>query len=466
MGFLKGRLVNFLSDKDSLRRKIIASAALSTGVFAAQVVGRIASTVILTRILTPEIFGVFAVVMVFIYILEQFSDVGVRQLILTKEGELDDSFLRSCWTAQILRGLLIFCVCALLAFGVDVGQNTGFFPVDSSYAAAALPSAIAAMGAASIISGFASPAKYVYERRMQFRRASIEALVNTTLTIIITIGLAIWLRNIWALVLGYLAKALISVFLSYVLFSGPRMRLNWDLENFKVIVARGKWIVGNSSLSAIVRVADRFILGFAMSASSFGYYYIARQIVDLVELFLYAIHSQMGLQVFTALQEKGEAASLRNKYYRYRILFDGLAMFSAGAFLTFAPTLVDIIYDDRYADVAGMIQILAVGLILIGPCLLREAYSAQRRFREMMVLTLVSAFTIWVGLLIAIVGLGSETAALFVVALHRLPETALLLLKGRKESWVAWLYELRMLPFLLLGAAIGWGMAQAWAWLV
>ena len=113
-----------------------------------------------------------------------------------------------------------------------------------------------------------------------------------------------------------------------------------------------------------------------------------------------------------------------------------------------------------------MIQILAVGLILIGPCLLREAYSAQRRFREMMVLTLVSAFTIWVGLLIAIVGLGSETAALFVVALHRLPETALLLLKGRKESWVAWLYELRMLPFLLLGAAVGWGMAQAWAWLV
>lgn len=462
MGNLSRRISGLLSDRDSLRRKILASAALSTMVFAMQVVARIVSTIVLTRILTPEIFGVFAVVMTFIFILEMFSDLGVRSLILTKEDNLDDGFLRSCWTAQILRGVLILAVCLLLALAIAWGQQAHLLPMQSSYGDTTLPYAIAAIGGVSIIGGFASPAKFVYERDMKFRQVSLEALITLILTTVITIALAFWLRNIWALVLGNLARAVITVVLSYAMFSGPAMRPNWNLGDFRLIIERGKWIIGHSALTAVITMADRFILGFAMSASSFGFYYIARQIVDMVEMFLNAIHSQMGLQVFTALHKNGDAAALRHRYYRYRILFDGLAMFGAGALVTFAPTLVQIIYDDRYADVAGMIQVLAVGLILIGPGLLREAYSAQRRFREMTMLSLLRAATIWIGLAIAVWGFGSISAALYVVALHRIPETVILLGMGRREGWVSLLHEIRLIPLVPVGAAIGWGMAQAW----
>lgn len=466
MGKLSRRISRVLSDRDSLRRKILASAALSTMVFAMQVVARIVSTIILTRILTPEIFGVFAVVMTFIFILEMFSDLGVRSLILTKEDDLDDGFLRSCWTAQILRGVLILIVCVLLALGIAWGQETQLFPVQSSYGDATLPFAIAAIGAVSIIGGFASPAKFVYERQMKFRHVSLEMLITLFLTTFITIALAFWLRNIWALVLGNLARAFIMLVLSYVMFSGPVMRLNWNFADFRLIIERGKWIIGHSALTAVITMADRLILGFAMPASSFGFYYIARQIVDMVEMFLNALHAQMGLQVFTALHKNGDASALRQSYYRYRILFDGLAMFGAGALITFAPTLVHIIYDDRYADVAGMIQILAVGLILIGPGLLREAYSAQRRFREMTMLSLIRAVTVWIGLAVAVLGFGSVTAALYVVALHRIPETVVLLIKGRREGWVSLLYEIRLIPLVPVGAAVGWGMTQVWQLIV
>ncbi|WP_342071848.1 oligosaccharide flippase family protein [Yoonia algicola] len=431
-------------------------------VFTAQIFSRIVSTIVLTRILAPEVFGVFAVVLMFIFILQQFSDIGVRSLILTKEDDLVDGFLRSCWTAQILRGGLIFLVCCLLALGLGVMQQAGYFPSSSSYADAALPYAVAAIGAASIITGFASPAKFVYEREMQFRQISLETLIITVFTILITISLAFWLRNIWALVLGNLASAVVTLVLSFVMFKGPKMHLNWSLPDFRLIIARGKWIISHSALGALVDVADRMILGFAMSASSFGFYYIARQIVDLVGLFLNSVHGQMGLQVFTALQKDGDAGRLRTRYYRYRLLFDALTMFAAGTFLTFAPTLVEIVYDDRYANVAGIIQILAIGLILIGPGLLREAYSAQRRFREMTMLSLIRAASIWIGLAIAIFGFGSVTAALFVVALHRIPETAVLLIKGRREDWVSWWFEVRLLPLIAVGAAFGWGLAEMW----
>ena len=460
MRFLTARLSGVLSD--GLGRKIAASAALSTMVFAAQIVARIVSTIILTRLLTPEIFGVFAVVMTFIFLLEQFSDIGIRSLVLTREDEVTDSFLRSCWTAQILRGFLILALCVLIAFGISWAQGTGVFPASSGYSDPVLAYAIAAIGGVSIIGGFASPSKFMYEREMRFRNVSIDLLVGVVLTTVITILLAVWLENIWALVLGTLARALIMVVTSFALFSGPPMRLNWDREDFRIIIERGKWIISHSGLSALIAMADRFVLGFAMNASSFGFYYIARQIVDMIELFLNAVHTQMGLQVFTELQKSGDTAVLRLRYYRYRIIYDGFAMFGAGALLTFAPSLVDIIYDDRYAAVAGMIQILAIGLILIGPGLLREAFAAERRFREMTTFSLVRAATIWIGLLVATYGFGSVTAALFVIALHRIPEIAFLLIKSNREHWVDWVKEVRLLPLVPAGAAFGWGLAQAW----
>jgi len=325
-----------------------------------------------------------------------------------------------------------------------------------------LPLAIAAIGIGSIINGFASPAKFIYEREMKFRAVSIEDLINMLSTTIITIVLALWLRNVWALVVGGLLSACLTLVLSYTMFKGPRMGLNWSVSDFRIIIARGKWIIGHSALTALMTVADRLILGFAMSASTFGFYYVARQIVGLIEQFLGTVHFQMGLQVFTELQKDDDPANFRHRYYQYRLLFDGLSMFGAGILLTFAPTLVDIIYDDRYASIAGMIQILAVGLVLIGPGLLREAFSAQRRFREMTMLSLVRAATIWIGLLIAEIAFDSTTAALFVVALHRIPDTIILLRLARRERNVDLLYEIRLLPLVPVGAAIGWGMASAW----
>ena len=430
--------------------------------FVFQVFLRLISTIVLTRLLAPEVFGVFAVVMTFIYILEMFSDIGVRSLILTKEGEVDTGFLRSCWTAQILRGVLLAAICGLLALGLAWGQAADLFGVDTSYAAPVLPAAVAAIGMTSVINGFASPAKFLYEREMRFRQVSLATLIIAVLTVSTTIVLAVYLENIWALVLGNLAGALVALVLSFVMFRGPPMRPNWRTEHMRLIIERGKWIVGHSALTAVMGVADRFVLGLAIPASGFGFYYIARQIVDMVEGFLQTIHAQMGLQVFTELQRDGEAEGFRRRYYRYRLAFDVLAFFGAGMLLTVAPLMVEIIYDDRYGRVAGIIQILAPGLLLIGPGLLREAYSAQRRFREMTLLSLLRALSIWIGLAVAVIVFDSVTAALAVIALHRIPEVAVLLFIGHRRGWVDVWREVRLLPLVPAGALAGLGVTWLW----
>ena len=168
----------------------------------------------------------------------------------------------------------------------------------------------------------------------------------------------------------------------------------------------------------------------------------------------------MGLQVFTRIMGKGPE-DFRTKYYRYRLFFDALAGASAGGLIVLAPLLVDLVFDDRYGQVAPFVQLLIFVLLPIGSLLLREAYSAERKFREMTFLSLISTLTLWAGLLTT-VWLGSVTASLLVIALHRLPETVILWWLSARRGWIIPWREGLVLVFFGLGAGLGWVALTLW----
>lgn len=438
----------------------MSSAGYSSLQFMSQIGLRLVSTVVLTRLLTPEIYGVFAIVLLYRYLLEMFSDLGIRSVILTKEGETDATFLRTCWTVSMLRGGIILAVSCLIALVIAALQGIGLFAADNAYAAPVLPYAIAALGGVSLISSLQTTNRYVYERDMLFGRLTIGMLLSNTLGLIATIALAWWLRSVWALVIGaYIQWGTLTVY-SYAAFRGPAMRICFDRPSLKIIVARGKWIIGHSTLTALSQAADRLVLGFVMTSSLFGFYYIARQIIDLISGFLTTVHAQMGLQVFTRIMGKGPE-DFRTKYYRYRLFFDALAGASAGGLIVLAPLLVDLVFDDRYGQVAPFVQLLIFVLLPIGSLLLREAYSAERKFREMTFLSLISTLTLWAGLLTT-VWLGSVTASLLVIALHRLPETVILWWLSARRGWIIPWREGLVLVFFGLGAGLGWVALTLW----
>ena len=156
------------------------------------------------------------------------------------------------------------------------------------------------------------------------------------------------------------------------------------------------------------------------------------------------------------------SAVFRRNYYRYRLVFDGLAGTGTGMLILLAEPLVDLVFDDRYGGVAPILQILALALILTGPMMPRSAFSAERRFRAMTYLSLLTTAVLWLGLAICVLVFDSLTAALLVVALHRLPEALVLTWSSYRRGWVSLPLELMPLVFLALGAGIGWGLDLIW----
>lgn len=445
------------SETPGFRTKVLNSVKLSTLKFASEIGVRLISTVVLTRLLAPEIYGVFAIVLVYLYLLEMFSDLGIRSLILTKEGEVDDDFLRTCWSVAILRGVLILAVSALIGIVIATLQAQGVFAADNPYASEALPLAIAALGATSLITSFQSPMRFMSEREMAFGRVTFVDVTRSLVVLAVTIVLAYQLRSIWALVLGNVVGACLLVTLSFLVFRGPAMRFTLHRDHLHLLIDRGKWIIGHSALTAVSQSADRLVLGFVMSSSTFGFYFIARQIVDLVVQFLETINGQMGLQVFTHIQ-RSTTEKFRYNYYRYRLFFDAVAGLSTGGMVVLAPLLVDIVFDDRYRDVAPIIQVLILAALLAGPLLLRSAYSAQRRFKEMTLMSILSTAVLLVGLLAGVFIFDSILISLIAIALHRVPEAATLTALGRFRGWVSFRLESRVLIFFAVGALIGWGL--------
>lgn len=451
-----------MSDQSiSLRTKIMTSAKLSSLQFVSSVGLRLISTIVLTRLLAPEIYGVFAIVLVYIYVLEMVSDLGIRSLILTKEGEVEDDFLRTCWTAAILRGIVIASVSCAIAGVIALLQTNGIFAADSPYMSPDLPLALAAVGGTVIITSFHSPLLFVQERHMAFGRVTTLKIALGVVALVATIAFAVYLQSIWALVLGNLIRALVQVVLSFVLFKGPPMRLMLKRAYLTLMIDRGKWIMGHSALTALSQAGDRLLLGLVMSSTTFGFYFIARQLVDITLSFLMSLHGQMGLQVFTQLQN-ATAENFRTNYYRYRLFFDAVAGLSAGGLIVLAPLVVEILLDDRYRGVAPIAQILIWAILLIGPLLMRAAFLAERRFKEMTYLSIISVATLWIGLTGAVFVLESTTIALMVIATHRLPEAMILIVLAGDRDWVVIWREFMGFIFCGIGILLGLGGLELW----
>ena len=141
---------------EGLKRRVLRASGWSVLTQIASQAVRFGGSLVMTRLLVPELFGVTALAMTFIFALNMFSDLGLGQVVMRHPVADDKEFLNTVWTLQILRGALIGCagllvVVALLALG-----SMGLLPLGSAYAHPALPSALMVISCSALVSGLES----------------------------------------------------------------------------------------------------------------------------------------------------------------------------------------------------------------------------------------------------------------------------------------------------------------------
>jgi O-antigen/teichoic acid export membrane protein len=98
-----------------LMGRALRGSALTAGSFVIAQGLRLASNLVLTRLLFPEAFGLMALVSVVLVGLQMFSDTGVGPAISRSPRGDDPVFLDTAWTINVLRGGLLWLLAAALS---------------------------------------------------------------------------------------------------------------------------------------------------------------------------------------------------------------------------------------------------------------------------------------------------------------------------------------------------------------
>lgn len=306
----------------------------------------------LTRLLRPEDFGIVGIIGSVFYTFGMFTDLGFQAFLVRHERTDDPHFLDVIWTIHAKRGVALFVLIALAS--PLIGELLG-------KPAVSLP--LAAASATFAIDGIASLSLITALRKDKSRELSFLDLGLLVFQTIASILLALWWRNVWALIGAMLLQSSMRSFLSYRLFSDSRQRIARDPVIFREFLAFSRLILVSSMITLVLAQSDKLILARLFSLHDFGLYALAISITTAPRAFASSYVTRIVFPVYASTWRE-QPSQLASVYYNVRRRGSMLYAIGCGALLGGAPLLVALLYDPRYAGASMFISLIMISVSL------------------------------------------------------------------------------------------------------
>lgn len=406
-------------------------------------ISRLVKSLILSRLLFPEIYGTMALVWSTLIILGLLSDVGIVQAVVKSKRGDEREFLNTAWTMKLVRGLVLFLTTVCLAIPV-----ASFF--DQSQLKLLLPAA----GFVFFIEAFASTKVYQAQRALEYTLVSYLSVAKELLGLLATIVLAFFYPTAWSLIGGALLTSMFYVFGSHYFLKGVNNEIYWNKDALKELLNFGKWVFLSSAIFVLYSQGDRLLLAKYLSPTLLGHYAVAvllsealgGVITKLVDTVFFPTASRVAIS---------QSGTLGKFLYKTRFVTDALFVFPAILLASLGSLLVQILYEPRYYGAGWMLQILAVRLTIfslhyVGAAVLfalgLPIYS--------MIQNICRVTWLFLGVPVAWKHFG-PIGVVWVVALTEIPVLFLVWIGLYKNNLLSIIHELRGFFIVLLGLLTG-----------
>jgi O-antigen/teichoic acid export membrane protein len=419
----------------------------------ATLVTRLAASLVMTRLLAPEIFGILAITAVALHIVSLLADIGLNQAVVQSPNGENRSFLNTAWTIQIMRGWLIWGGCAALALGLHATSGQGWIPTGSVYAAPTLPVVIIATSFVAVITGFRSIKAISANRDLDLKRITLIEVISQISMLAVAAPLGWATHSIWSYVAGGLFSSLLATVLSHVCLRGPRDRIEWDRNAARELMHFGKWVFLSSALGVLAQNGDRLLLGGWLSAAMLGYYSIAFNLTSIIEGVGGRLFSGVSMPALSDVARR-QPERVPLIYFRMRWAADIIFVGTAGFLFASAQWIIGLMFDPRYAPIGPLLQWLSFGLLFARYNLTWAAYVALGKpsyFTPINIAKLIALFFI-VPLLYHAFGV---QGAIVGIAFHMMPSALLMFWFNRRHGLNNIRLELGALCMWPLGWLVG-----------
>ncbi|MFZ4515961.1 MAG: lipopolysaccharide biosynthesis protein [Acidimicrobiia bacterium] len=304
------------------------------------------SSIVLARILAPEVFGVFAVTLVVLTGLVSLNDLGATNAIVRWPGSPDRAARTAttlAWAMSLIGGALAIASAPLLAQWSAAPEAT--LPIQV-LALGVLLDGIAAVPGALLTRGFHQ------DRRA---RADIASLLTS---IAVSIGLALAGFGIWALVFGRLAGNAVAA-IGVIIVAPSRPRPGWNGDDARALLRFGLPLVGASALVFVMANADTLVIARTLGAgAALGFYVMAFNLSSWPLNVLSGTLRRVSLPTFARHQESPDR--LGNSVLGTIQLVSAIAALPCMLLSALAPWIIASVYGAKWTPAAAPLVFLAL----------------------------------------------------------------------------------------------------------
>jgi O-antigen/teichoic acid export membrane protein len=333
----------------SIKKMALRGSAWSIMGFGAAKTLKLAGNLILTRLLFPEAFGIIALVEMVLHAVQMFSDLGIGAGVIRDPRGNNPHFFNTAWTLQVIRGIVLWLLTCIVAY-----------PISIAYQEPLLMYLLPFTGLTALIDGFSSTSILQLRRQVKLKPLVIWELANQAFGLVCLIGLAWYLRSVWALAVGSVIRIIGAVVTSHFLIPGRKPRFTWDRSAVHDLVQFGKWIFLSTAVTFLLQQGDRAILGLFVTKQTLGLFAIATVWSRMSIEALLRLNSQVMFPIYADLHNRGDR-QLRRRVFKARLGLIAIFVPLMWCLSLGGQLLIDILYDARYTEAGWMLQILAAG---------------------------------------------------------------------------------------------------------
>ena len=305
----------------------------------------LASTVILARLLAPEDFGLVALAITFMSVLEGVADLGLSQALIIQKDETVDSRAQTVFVSTLGLGLglsiLIAAVSPLLAQFFDEPE---------------LVAVAAALGANFFLRSLGATHYALAQRGLDFRARATAEFADVVVRGSVGVILALAGLGVWSLVIGYLVGTITLDVAIWRMVPWRPSSLRARGAHFREMIGFGGTLSGVNIVATLIANVDYIFVGRVLGTAPLGLYTLGFRLPELLVMNLSVVAGQVLYPAFSAVDRKalGQAFLVALRY----TLMIGLPMAAGLAIL--AEPFVLTLFGDQWRGSIEVMQILTV----------------------------------------------------------------------------------------------------------
>ena len=301
--------------------------------------------IILARLLTPEDFGLVAMIIIFFALSQSFIDSGMGQaLIREKEITVEDRstvFWFNLLLAVVFYILLYFSAPWIAAF----------------YEQPQLIALTRVMGLSVIFFGIAIVQRSEMTQRLEFKKQAFAQIPAVIIAGITSVTIAYLDYGVWALAFQYLLLAFVS---SVILWIQQPVQIHFSFykKSFKRLFGFGYKLLLSGLLNTLYNHIYKLIIGKFFAASTLGYYTQAQNVKNMASKNMVGIIQKV---TYPLLSKTIDNPERMKQGYRQVIKSSSFIIFPAIVLLfIFAEPIMTYILGKQWQAAAPYLQIMCI----------------------------------------------------------------------------------------------------------